>query len=156
MHPENWALKPTSLNCHFNMQLEDMDAAIKAGRNFGYPLMIKSRKMAYDGRGNAVAHSVDKVAEAVQVLGGFERGLYAEKWAPFEKVKRALVCFSLTLSLQGSDRRGVGFFRGGEDSCLRLIVLFLLRGPVFQGWAPRSRYYIATSFAPHFVHFVCK
>jgi phosphoribosylaminoimidazole carboxylase (NCAIR synthetase) len=78
-----------------------MDAAIKAGREFGYPLMIKSRKMAYDGRGNAVAHSVDKLAEAVQVLGGFERGLYAEKWAPFEKVKSASSVFFLLSHCRG-------------------------------------------------------
>ncbi|GAQ82166.1 phosphoribosylaminoimidazole carboxylase [Klebsormidium nitens] len=73
------------------VKLDDMDAAIQAGRTFGYPLMIKSRKMAYDGRGNAVAHSVDKLAEAVQVLGGFERGLYAEKWAPFQKELAVMV-----------------------------------------------------------------
>lgn len=87
-----------------------MDAAIRAGRTFGYPLMIKSRKMAYDGRGNAVAHSVDKLAEAVQVLGGFERGLYAEKWAPFQKVgledfcsHRLSTAFSLRWSLPLAD-----------------------------------------------------
>ena len=28
-----------------------------AGEEFGYPIMVKSRKLAYDGRGNAVVKS---------------------------------------------------------------------------------------------------
>jgi len=30
-----------------------------AGDRFGYPLMLKSKKLAYDGRGNAVISSPD-------------------------------------------------------------------------------------------------
>jgi phosphoribosylaminoimidazole carboxylase len=36
---------------------------------FGYPLMLKSRKLAYDGRGNAVAKSKSDVPEAFAKLG---------------------------------------------------------------------------------------
>ena len=36
---------------------------------FGYPLMLKSRKMAYDGKGNAVAKTESDIPEAFQKLG---------------------------------------------------------------------------------------
>lgn len=54
-----------------------------AGTAFGYPYMLKSRKLAYDGRGNAVVRSAADTAAAVESLGGYEKGLYAEKWVPF-------------------------------------------------------------------------
>ncbi|KAL0896819.1 hypothetical protein Bca101_080780 [Brassica carinata] len=41
--------------------------------------MIKSKRLAYDGRGNAVANSQDGLSSAVKALGGFGRGLYVEK-----------------------------------------------------------------------------
>eukprot|EP00953_Heterococcus_sp_UTEX-ZZ885_P035480 18318-Heterococcus_DN1.PRE.2 len=58
-------------------------AVIAVGAQFGYPLMLKAKKMAYDGKGNAVVNSEADVAEAWQKLGGAE--LYAEKWVPFKK-----------------------------------------------------------------------
>lgn len=67
------------------MQIDDLQGAKKAGELFGYPLMIKSRRLAYDGRGNAVAKSEEELTSAVDALGGFDRGLYVEKWAPFVK-----------------------------------------------------------------------
>ncbi|KAE9611844.1 putative phosphoribosylaminoimidazole carboxylase [Lupinus albus] len=68
------------------MQIDDLEGAKKAGELFGYPLMIKSRRLAYDGRGNAVAKSKEELPSAVDALGGFHHGLYVEKWAPFVKV----------------------------------------------------------------------
>lgn len=57
----------------------DFDAL---GDEFGYPFMVKSRKGAYDGRGNHVFHEGD-------VLGGIllytPDRLYAERMVPFEK-----------------------------------------------------------------------
>lgn len=35
----------------------DAAAATAVGREFGYPLMLKSKRNAYDGRGNAVVRS---------------------------------------------------------------------------------------------------
>ena len=37
----------------------------KTGEMFGYPLMLKSRRLAYDGRGNAVAHDKGKLSSVV-------------------------------------------------------------------------------------------
>lgn len=65
--------------------LDSVESAVEAGRKFGYPLMLKSRRLAYDGRGNAVAKSEEQLGEAISALGGIDRGLYAEKWAPFVK-----------------------------------------------------------------------
>lgn len=73
------------------MQINDLEGAKKAGDLFGYPLMIKSRRLAYDGRGNAVAKSEQELTSAVNALGGCDRGLYVEKWAPFVKELAVIV-----------------------------------------------------------------
>ncbi|KAE9611840.1 putative phosphoribosylaminoimidazole carboxylase [Lupinus albus] len=73
------------------MQIDDLEGAKKAGELFGYPLMIKSRRLAYDGRGNAVAKSKEELPSAVDALGGFHHGLYVEKWAPFVKEVAVIV-----------------------------------------------------------------
>ena len=66
----------------------------RAADAFGYPLMLKSRRLAYDGRGNAVAEAEAGLLEAAAALGGFERGLYAEQWVPFEKELAVMVARS--------------------------------------------------------------
>ncbi|RWW25487.1 hypothetical protein BHE74_00021517 [Ensete ventricosum] len=63
----------------------------KAGELFGYPLMIKSKRLAYDGRGNAVAHTKEELPSVFAALGGFDHGLYVERWMPFVKVE--VYCF---------------------------------------------------------------
>ncbi|KAK1402675.1 phosphoribosylaminoimidazole carboxylase [Heracleum sosnowskyi] len=73
------------------MQLNDPESARRAGDQFGYPLMLKSRRLAYDGRGNAVAKSEEELSSALNALGGFSHGLYAEKWAPFVKELSVIV-----------------------------------------------------------------
>ncbi|XP_044482131.1 phosphoribosylaminoimidazole carboxylase, chloroplastic-like [Mangifera indica] len=73
------------------MQIDDLESARRAGDQFGYPLMIKSKRLAYDGRGNAVAKSEEELSFAITALGGFDRGLYVEKWAPFVKELAVIV-----------------------------------------------------------------
>jgi phosphoribosylaminoimidazole carboxylase len=51
-----------------------------AGR-LGLPLMLKSRTLAYDGRGNFVLRKLSQAHDALTALG--DRPLYAEKWVPF-------------------------------------------------------------------------
>ncbi|GMY20673.1 phosphoribosylaminoimidazole carboxylase, chloroplastic-like isoform X1, partial [Fagus crenata] len=78
--------------CFFlSLQLDDLEGAKRSGDLFGYPLMIKSKRLAYDGRGNAVAHSEEELSSAVAAFGGFDRGLYVEKWAPFVKELAVIV-----------------------------------------------------------------
>lgn len=65
------------------MKINCAKCASSAGAKYGYPYMLKSRTLAYDGRGNAVVHSEEDTADAVASLGGYEKGLYAEKMVPF-------------------------------------------------------------------------
>ncbi|KAK5786245.1 hypothetical protein PVK06_040878 [Gossypium arboreum] len=67
------------------MEINNLEETKRAGELYGYPLMIKSKRLAYDGQGNVVAKSEGESSSAIDVLGGFGRGLYVEKWAPFIK-----------------------------------------------------------------------
>ena len=40
------------------------------GREWGWPVMLKSRLLAYDGRGNAVARDEQQAQQAFDALGG--------------------------------------------------------------------------------------
>uniref|UniRef100_A0A7S0ILS7 phosphoribosylaminoimidazole carboxylase n=1 Tax=Calcidiscus leptoporus TaxID=127549 RepID=A0A7S0ILS7_9EUKA len=64
---------------------EDVDAVLAKGREWGFPLMLKARTAAYDGRGNAVVEGAAEVAAAFASLsqGGAVK-LYVERWCPFE------------------------------------------------------------------------
>ncbi|KAI9509125.1 Phosphoribosylaminoimidazole carboxylase [Russula earlei] len=55
----------------------------EAAAALGLPLMLKSRTLAYDGRGNFVLRDLSQLREALDFLSG--RPLYAEKWVPFVK-----------------------------------------------------------------------
>ena len=54
-----------------------------------FPFILKARKGAYDGKGNAVVDSADGVEAAFAALGGQE--VYAEKWCPYEKELAVMV-----------------------------------------------------------------
>eukprot|EP00128_Syssomonas_multiformis_P000267 Colp12_sorted_trinity150504_noHs@11185 len=65
----------------------------KAGEMFGYPLMLKSRLLAYDGRGNAVVKSESDIEAALKSL--VSPCIYAEKWAPYVKELAVMVVRAL-------------------------------------------------------------
>ncbi|KAI0785579.1 phosphoribosylaminoimidazole carboxylase [Abortiporus biennis] len=66
------------------LPVEPTVSSIKqAAEKLGFPLMLKSRTLAYDGRGNFVIRDESKIEEALSVLK--DRPLYAEKWVPFVK-----------------------------------------------------------------------
>ena len=53
--------------CHsHSCQVSDEGEAQDACVRFGFPLMLKSRRNAYDGRGNAVVRSQEGLAAAVE------------------------------------------------------------------------------------------
>jgi phosphoribosylaminoimidazole carboxylase len=54
-----------------------------AAEKLGLPLMLKSRTLAYDGRGNFVLCDLEDVQNAIDFLGN--RPIYAEKWVLFTK-----------------------------------------------------------------------
>lgn len=65
----------------------------KIGLDFGYPFMLKSRTLAYDGRGNYVVKSKEGLSEALEFLK--DRPLYAEKWCSFVKELAVMVVRSI-------------------------------------------------------------
>ena len=71
------------------MEITDIDSGREAGLKFGYPFMLKNRKLAYDGKGNAVVKNEGELEQAINKLGGSE--LYAEKWASFVKELAVMV-----------------------------------------------------------------
>ncbi|PWN30428.1 putative phosphoribosyl-5-aminoimidazole carboxylase [Jaminaea rosea] len=75
---------------------EQLEGVAAAGRSFGFPLMLKSRTQAYDGKGNFVVKEGGKAIEGIEALGNGTRGLYAEKWAPFVKEVAVMVVRSST------------------------------------------------------------
>ena len=58
---------------------EDLANAVAS---IGLPLMIKTRRMGYDGKGQFVLKNAEQIDEAWESLGG--RHLIAEKWVPFD------------------------------------------------------------------------
>ncbi len=56
---------------------------LKAAKKFGYPLLLKARFDAYDGRGNALINIEQEIDTAIEKLRG--RKLYVEKFVPFIK-----------------------------------------------------------------------
>jgi phosphoribosylaminoimidazole carboxylase len=60
-----------------------VESVSAAAAKLGLPLMLKSRTLAYDGRGNFVLRDLSQAQEAIAALGN--RPLYAEKWVPFTK-----------------------------------------------------------------------
>lgn len=69
------------------------DELRRVGAVLGYPYMLKARTLAYDGRGNFVVQSAERIAEALQFLA--DRPLYAEKWCPFAKELAVMVVRTL-------------------------------------------------------------
>ncbi|KAJ9102611.1 phosphoribosylaminoimidazole carboxylase ade2 [Naganishia cerealis] len=63
----------------------------KLERQFGLPLMVKSRTNAYDGKGNSPLKSLtqEDITQTMQSLG--KNKLYVEAWAPFVKEVAVMV-----------------------------------------------------------------
>ena len=73
----------------------DMEESLRfIGIDWGYPMMLKSKKLAYDGRGNRVVKSQEDVSASIKDLGGVD--LYVEKWVPFTKEIAVMVAKSIT------------------------------------------------------------
>jgi phosphoribosylaminoimidazole carboxylase len=70
------------------------DSIRDASVTLGLPLMLKSRTLAYDGRGNFVINHLSQAEEAIAALGN--RLLYAEKMVQFEKEVAVMVVRTTT------------------------------------------------------------
>jgi len=56
---------------------------------FGYPILLKTKRDAYDGRGNALIEKESDILPALEKLGG--RQLYVERFFPFVKELAVIV-----------------------------------------------------------------
>lgn len=65
---------------------------LQAAKQFGYPIILKARTDAYDGRGNALIKKSSEIAAGLQKLTG--RELYVEKFVPFIKEIAVMVARS--------------------------------------------------------------
>lgn len=61
----------------------------KAGEQFGYPMLLKARTDAYDGKGNFVLQTETDIETGLEHLKN--RSLYVEKFVPFVK-ELAIMC----------------------------------------------------------------
>ena len=64
-------------------EVTDRESLEQAAQAFGYPVVLKSRRGGYDGRGNATLHEAAGINEAMTKLGGAD--LYVEQFIPFAK-----------------------------------------------------------------------
>lgn len=54
------------------------------GKTHGFPFMLKSKRDAYDGKGNSVVLNEQAIPASLEDLKAQSNALYAEKWAPFK------------------------------------------------------------------------
>ena len=67
------------------------DDIVTAARNFGWPLVLKTRRDGYDGKGNFTLRSASEVSEGWEKLGGGKNNLLVEAYYPFEKELAVIV-----------------------------------------------------------------
>ncbi|KAK9729197.1 phosphoribosylaminoimidazole carboxylase ade2 [Basidiobolus ranarum] len=76
-------------------EVNSVEDLTSVAHEWGYPVMLKSKTLAYDGRGNAVVRSDADVSVAIEKLGGVSKGLYVERWASFVKELAVMVTRSV-------------------------------------------------------------
>jgi len=65
---------------------------LSAGREFGWPLVLKARRLGYDGKGNATLGGAAEAADAVARLGRDDpEAIYVEAFYPFRHELSVLV-----------------------------------------------------------------
>ena len=73
--------------CAVNSPVEILAAA----ENFGWPLLLKTRRNGYDGKGNFTLRSEADIALGWQTLGGGKNELMVESFFPFAKELAVIV-----------------------------------------------------------------
>jgi 5-(carboxyamino)imidazole ribonucleotide synthase len=64
---------------------------VAAGNHFGWPVVLKTRRNGYDGKGNFTLKSPTDVTVGWQALGGDKNELMVEAWFPFVKELAVIV-----------------------------------------------------------------
>ena len=60
----------------------------QAAEDLGLPLVLKTRRLGYDGKGQVVIRNRSDIDDAVDALGGAD--LIAEQWVPFDREMSAI------------------------------------------------------------------
>ena len=63
--------------------VDSVDDLHRAANEIGLPLVLKTRRLGYDGKGQLLVHTADEIDEACTILGA--RDLIAEQWIAFDK-----------------------------------------------------------------------
>jgi 5-(carboxyamino)imidazole ribonucleotide synthase len=71
------------------------DEALRAAADWGWPIVLKARRLSYDGYGNATVRGPEGLATAWERLGAPGRALYAEAWVPFRRELAVMVARSV-------------------------------------------------------------
>jgi 5-(carboxyamino)imidazole ribonucleotide synthase len=73
-------------------QVERVEDVAALAREWGWPLLLKARRNAYDGKGNATVHTWGDIGAAWRKLGGHSGNLlFAEQFCPFTKELAVIV-----------------------------------------------------------------
>ncbi len=67
------------------MRVSDENDILECGKRFGWPLILKVRRNAYDGRGNESITSPEVIKVAWNSLRGHERDFMVEEYIKFKK-----------------------------------------------------------------------
>lgn len=78
-HLIRWGVSTAGATALGSGSVEELE---KVAENFGFPFMLKSRREAYDGRGNLPVVSKEELSLGSDFCK--DRGVYAELWAPFK------------------------------------------------------------------------
>ena len=63
--------------------IDSREDIIEVAKEFNWPLVIKTRRNGYDGKGNATVNNESEIDAAWDKLDGNNRALYAEAFCPF-------------------------------------------------------------------------
>lgn len=72
------------------------EEVLHAANEWGWPIVLKARRLSYDGYGNATVRGPEEVAAAWARLGAPARVLYAEAWVPFRRELAVMVARSVS------------------------------------------------------------
>jgi 5-(carboxyamino)imidazole ribonucleotide synthase len=85
------ALRNSGLAVPAFCTVKSLEEMIAAGKDFGWPVILKSRRNGYDGKGNFTLKGEADAAAGWQALGGGNNELMVEAWFPFVKELAVIV-----------------------------------------------------------------
>jgi len=86
------ALKAGNVPVPDFVRIHDLNDIFDAATLFGYPMMLKTTRGGYDGKGNAPVRSEGEAEEAFRLLGAGTKEMMAERFVDFEKEISIIAC----------------------------------------------------------------